>query len=157
MPVKDEVIIYCDGACSGNQFKTNAGGWGAILKYKERVKEIHGGELNTSNQRMELTACIRALEQLNSIAYPVEVYTDSAYLANCIQRKWYVKWLSNGWKNAARKPVENRDLWERLLELLKDYRVTFHKVEGHSGDELNERADKLALQGIEKARKTARN
>ena len=156
VPIKDKVIIYCDGACSGNQFKINAGGWGAILKYREREKEIYDGELNTTNQRMELTACIRALEQLTSVAYPVEVYTDSAYLANAILQKWYVKWQKNGWKNAAKKPVENRDLWERLLELLKVYRVTFHKVEGHSGDELNERADKLALKGIEKARKTRR-
>ncbi len=154
---KDKVIIYCDGACSGNQFKTNAGGWGAVLKYKDRVKEIHGGELNTTNQRMELTACIKALEQLTATAFPVAVYTDSAYLANAMKQKWYVKWQSNGWKNAARKAVENRDLWERLLELLKAYHVTFHKVEGHAGDVLNERADKLALQGIEKARKTGRN
>jgi ribonuclease HI len=151
--VKDKVIIYCDGACSGNQFKSNAGGWGAILKYKDHVKEIHGGELNTTNQRMEITACIKALEQLNSTAYPVEIYTDSSYLANCMLQRWYFKWQRNGWQNASRKPVENRDLWERLLELLEGRRVTFHKVKGHAGDTLNELADELARMGIDEARK----
>ena len=153
MTAGDKIIIYCDGACSGNQFKTNAGGWGAVLKYKGHVREIHGGELNTSNQRMEVTACIRALEQLTSASHPVEVFTDSAYLANCMQQKWYVRWQQNGWKNAARQPVENRDLWERLLELLGTYKVKFFKVEGHAGDALNERADELARLGIDEARK----
>lgn len=149
----DKIIIYCDGACSGNQYRSNAGGWGAILKHGDRVKEIHGGELNTTNQRMELTACIRALEEIRSGKYPIEVYTDSAYLVNCINHKWYAAWQKNGWKNAAKKPVENRDLWERLLMLLSKYRVAFVKVAGHSGNDLNERADELARQGIDKVKK----
>lgn len=149
----DKIIIYCDGACSGNQYRTNAGGWGAILKHGDRLKEIFGGELNTTNQRMELTACIRALEQLKSGNYTVEVYTDSAYLVNCIHNKWYVAWQKNGWKNAAKKPVGNRDLWERLLALLSLYKVVVIKVAGHSGNVLNEQADNLARQGIEKAKK----
>lgn len=152
MVARDSIIIYCDGACSGNQFRKNAGGWGAILKHGDLVKEIHGGELNTTNQRMELTACIRALEQLKSGKYDVAVYTDSAYLVNCIHNKWYAAWQKNGWKNAAKKPVENRDLWERLLTLLSMYRVAFIKVAGHSGDPLNERADELARQGIASAK-----
>ncbi len=153
MVSKDKIIIYCDGACSGNQYRTNAGGWGAILQHGNLLKEIHGGELNTTNQRMELTACIRALEQLKSGKYTVEVYTDSAYLVNCIHHKWYIAWQKNGWKNAAKKPVENRDLWEKLLGLLSLYKVVFIKVAGHSGNTLNERADELARQGIAKVKK----
>jgi ribonuclease HI len=117
------------------------------------LKEIHGGELNTTNQRMELTACIMALEQLKSGKYNVEVYTDSAYLVNCINKKWYTAWQRNGWKNAAKKPVENRDLWEKLLGLLALYKVVFIKVTGHSGNALNERADELARQGIAKVKR----
>jgi ribonuclease HI len=148
MPEKEKIIIYCDGACSGNQHKTNVGGWGAILKYGPREKEIYGGESNTTNQRMELTACIRALEKVKSRGHIVEVYTDSAYLANAINSKWYVKWQGNGWLNSKKQPVENRDLWELLLSLLSGLKVHFIKVSGHSGDELNERADELARKGI---------
>ena len=147
----EKIIIHCDGACSGNQYRINKGGWGAVLQQGSRVKEIHGGEQNTTNQRMELTACIRALEQVKSGKYGVEVYTDSAYLVNCMQKKWYAAWQRNGWHNAARKPVENRDLWERLLSLASLYTVRFFKVAGHSGNKLNERADELARQGIQNA------
>ena len=152
MPGTDKIIIHCDGACSGNQYRTNIGGWGAILQQGSRLKEIHGGERNTTNQRMELIACIRALEELKSGKYAIEVYTDSAYLANCMQKKWYVAWQKNGWKNSARKPVENRDLWEKLLSLTSLYKVKFIKVVGHSGNKLNERADELARQGIQEAK-----
>ena len=148
MTAVDKIIIYCDGACSGNQYLCNTGGWGAVLQQGSRTKEICGGEKNTTNQRMELTACIMALEQIKSKKYTVEVYTDSAYLASCMQKKWYVTWQKNGWHNAARKPVENRDLWERLLSLTSLYKVKFIKVAGHSGNTLNERADELARRGI---------
>ena len=151
---QDKIIIYCDGACSGNQYRNNAGGWGAILQRGDLLKEIYGGELDTSNQRMELTACIRALEQLKSGKFAVEIYTDSAYLVNCINDKWYVTWQRNGWKNSNKKPVVNRDLWEKLLALLSMYKVVIIKVAGHSGNKLNERADELARQGIEKVKKT---
>jgi len=153
MPEKEKLIIYCDGACSGNQFRSNAGGWGAILKYGDRLKEINGGELNTTNQRMELTACIRGLEHVKSGKYDIEVYTDSAYLVNCMHKKWYVTWQKNGWKNASKQPVENRDLWERLLSLLPLYKLNFVKVTGHAGNTLNERADELARQGIAKVKR----
>jgi ribonuclease HI len=151
MPGTEKIIIHCDGACSGNQYRINKGGWGAVLQQGSHVKEIHGGEQNTTNQRMELTACIRALEQVKSGKYDIEVYTDSAYLVNCMQKKWYSAWQRNGWRNAARKPVENRDLWEKLLSLLSLYTVRFFKVTGHSGNKLNERADELARQGIQKS------
>ena len=147
------ITIYCDGACSGNQYRNNAGGWGAILKYRDKIREIYGSECNTSNQRMELTACIKALEHLKPGRYEIDIYTDSAYLFNCMQQKWYLKWQANGWLNSKRQPVENRDLWERLLRLITPHKVRFHKVEGHSGEELNERADELAKLGIEQAKK----
>ncbi len=146
---QERIIIYTDGACSGNQSASNAGGWGAVLKYKDKMKEIHGGEGNTSNQRMELTACIRALESIKSKDIPIDIYSDSAYLINCMHDKWYLAWQKNGWKNAKKKPVENRDLWEQLLELLSRHIVRFHKVAGHTGIELNERADHLAQMGIQ--------
>lgn len=119
-----------------------------VLKYKHHVKELHGGERNTSNQRMELTACIKALEAITATEKPVAIYSDSAYLVNCMHERWYDRWRKNGWKNAKKQPVENRDLWERLLELLEGRRVRFQKVEGHAGVELNERADELAQLGI---------
>jgi ribonuclease HI len=143
------IIIYCDGACSGNQSSKNLGGWGAVLKYNDRLKEICGGERNTSNQRMELTACIRALETIKSGDIPIDIYSDSAYLVNCMHDKWYVNWQKNGWKNAKKQSVENRDLWEQLLELLQQHTVRFHKVTGHAGVEMNEKADRLAQQGIQ--------
>ncbi len=145
---EERIIIYTDGACSGNQFSNNKGGWGAVLKYKTTMKEIFGGEHNTTNQRMELTACIKAFEEMKTSNIPIEIYSDSAYLVNCMHQQWYKKWEVNGWKNAGKKPVENRDLWERLIALIKKYRVSFHKVEGHRGVELNERADELARMGI---------
>jgi ribonuclease HI len=150
--IKEKIIIYCDGACSGNQFKKNKGGWGAILIFKKRGKEICGGEVNTTNQRMELTACIKALEQLKTDEHKVEIYSDSAYLINCMHKKWYVNWEKNGWKNAKKDPVENRDLWEALLDLVEKYNPKFIKVEGHSGVALNEKADELARKGMEQAK-----
>jgi ribonuclease HI len=148
----ERIIIFCDGACSGNQFSNNIGGWGAILRYKGNIKEIFGGEHNTSNQRMELTACIKALEQLKTHNIPIEIYSDSAYLINCINDGWYQRWILNNWKTAAKKNVENRDLWERLIELMRKFNIRFHKVEGHAGVELNERADQLAQQGMREVR-----
>ena len=148
---ENKIIIYCDGACSGNQFNSNVGGWGAVLKSGSMTKDIYGGEKNTTNQRMEITACIKALEALKIIGTKVEIYSDSAYLVNCIHQQWYSVWQKNGWKNAKKKPVENQDLWIRLLELLKIYDVTFHKVQGHSGNIFNERADQLAQSGIKLA------
>ena len=148
----EKILIYCDGACSGNQFKNNVGGWGAVLIFKNKDKEIFGGEKNTTNQRMELTACIKALEQLKSKKYSIEVYSDSAYLVNCINQAWYKKWEKNGWKNSKKEPVENRDLWENLLVLINNYNPKFIKIEGHSGIVLNERVDKLARVGMNLAK-----
>jgi ribonuclease HI len=142
------ITIYCDGACSGNQFGKNRGGWGAILTYKGRIKELHGGERNTTNQRMEITACIKALEQLKKNDIPVEIHSDSAYLVSCMKEKWYRQWEKNGWNTVKKQPVENKDLWMRLLDLVAQLNVKFLKVHGHSGVKLNEQADKLARLGI---------
>jgi ribonuclease HI len=144
----ENITIYCDGACSGNQFRGNRGGWGAVLSYKDMVKEIHGGERNTSNQRMELTACIEALERLKGARRNVVVFSDSAYLVNGMTQRWYDRWQRNGWLNYKKRPVENRDLWERLLGLVARHDVGFRKVAGHTGVALNERADELARQAI---------
>lgn len=145
----DKIIIYCDGACSGNQFKENKGGWGALLIYQDKRKEIFGGEQNTTNNRMELKACIEALKSLKKKDTGVEIHTDSAYLHNCIEKKWYVNWERNGWKNAKKEPVENQDLWRELLNLIRSFEeIRFFKVKGHSGVEHNETADRLANKGM---------
>ncbi|MBN1152166.1 MAG: ribonuclease HI, partial [Dehalococcoidia bacterium] len=116
--------------------------------YQGAAKEIRGGERNTSNQRMELMACIEALACLKGKGVAVEVYSDSAYLVNGMQQKWYERWEKNGWLNYSRKPVENRDLWERLLRLVRAHQVVFKKVAGHTGVTQNERADELARLAI---------
>ena len=144
-----KIEIHCDGACSGNQFRTNAGGWGAVLVHGNKSETIHGSEKNTTNQRMELTACIKALEKIKAKNIDVKVFSDSAYLVNCMNERWYDRWLNNGWRNAQKKPVENKDLWQRLLELVAQHKVSFYKVDGHSGVDLNEMADKLAQKGVE--------
>ncbi len=146
--IDNPIIVYCDGACSGNQSKTNVGGWGAVLKYKNHLKELWGSERNTSNQRMELTSCIRALEEIKSKDKRIEIHSDSAYMINAMNERWFDRWQSNGWKNAKKQPVENKDLWMRLLEVIDGLDVKFKKVRGHTGVELNERADTLAQKGI---------
>lgn len=134
------VVIYTDGACSGNP---GVGGWGAVLIYGEAKKEISGAEKMTTNNRMELTAAIKALELLREPC-EVELYTDSAYLCNGFNNGWIWNWLKNGWKTASGKPVENRDLWERLLELQRVHKLDWRKVKGHADNPYNNRCDKLA-------------
>jgi len=147
----DRIVIYCDGACSNNQQVQNSGGWGAILQYKGRAREISGAEKNTTNNRMELLACIKALEAIKTTSLPVEVFTDSAYLHNCLAQKWYRRWQKNGWLTANKKPVENKDLWLKLLALKNRFaHIAFHKVAAHSRIALNERADQLAKDAIQK-------
>jgi ribonuclease HI len=141
-----EVVIYTDGACSGNP---GPGGWGVVLQWQGREKEMHGGDPLTTNNRMELMAAIQALETLRRPA-TVSLHTDSTYLLNGIT-KWIEGWQRNGWKTAARKPVKNEDLWRRLVEAMKPHEVSWEWVKGHAGDPGNERADALARQGIEEA------
>jgi ribonuclease HI len=138
-----EVVIYTDGACKGNP---GPGGWGAWLKFGEHVKELCGGELLTTNNRMELTAPIEALASLKQ-ACDVTIYTDSQYLRNGIST-WIHAWKARGWKTADRKPVKNIDLWQRLDALAQQHKVRWHWVKAHAGDLGNERADALANRGV---------
>lgn len=134
------VNIYTDGACRGNPGK---GGWGAILKYGDRIKEISGGERETTNNRMELTAAIEALKLLKEPCQ-VTLTSDSKYLIDAIQKKWIDAWQKKGWKKADKSPVLNVDLWQALLEQLSRHEVEFVWVHGHAGHEYNERCDVLA-------------
>jgi ribonuclease HI len=138
-----KVVIHTDGACSGNP---GPGGWGAILEFGSRRKELSGGEVFTTNNRMELMAAIGALEALNRPC-TVEIHTDSSYLKDGIS-KWIHGWKRNGWKTADKKPVKNAELWRRLVAAMAKHNVTWHWVRGHSGHDLNERADELAREGM---------
>ncbi len=139
-----KVTLYTDGACSGNP---GAGGWGAVLLFGEHKRELSGGEEETTNNRMELTAVIEGLERLK---YPchVDVYSDSAYTVNGFLEGWVYDWERSGWKKADKKPVLNDDLWKKLLSLTRVHEVVFHKVKGHADNELNNRCDELARAAI---------
>jgi len=137
------VIIYTDGACRGNP---GPGGWGAILKFGDREREISGGELHTTNNRMELMAAIQALEALTRPCR-VELHTDSQYVRTGIS-EWLAGWKKRGWKTAAKAPVKNEDLWRRLDEARARHTVDWRWVKGHNGHPLNERADALANHGL---------
>jgi len=127
-----KVILYTDGACSGNQNDTNLGGWGTVLTYGQHQKELFGGEANTTNNRMEMMAVIKGLESLNSKDLQVDVYSDSAYVIDCFTKKWYKNWQKNGWKTASKKPVENKELWEQLIDLSESFtQINFYRVKGH--------------------------
>ncbi len=139
-PMKKQVTIYTDGACSGNP---GAGGWGAILEYRGTEKELSGGEAETTNNRMELSAVIFALAALKEPC-KVDLYSDSAYTVNAFNEGWLNSWQKKGWRGADNKEVKNRDLWEKLLALTAKHEVTFHKVKGHSDNEKNNRCDALA-------------
>lgn len=140
----DEVIIYTDGACSGNP---GPGGWGTILIFKEKKKEISGGLPDTTNNIMEITAVIEGLKLLK---YPckVSVYSDSAYVVNAFDKGWINNWIKNGWKTSGKDPVKNKELWQELYELTKIHDVKFVKVKGHSDNEFNNRCDELARNAI---------
>ncbi len=143
MSLNERITIYTDGACSGNP---GPGGWGAILQWNGNEKELSGGEQLTTNNRMELRAVIEALSSLKR-ALPVDVYTDSQYVKNGIM-DWIKKWKSNGWRTAAKEPVKNVELWQALDDAVKNHSVSWHWVKGHSGDEMNERVDALAREGM---------
>lgn len=138
-----EVVIYTDGACKGNP---GPGGWGALLQSGGHEREIFGGEPHTTNNRMELTAVIRALQALTA-SCPVAIHTDSQYVKNGIET-WIHGWRRNGWKTADRKPVKNADLWRELAALAAGHAVTWHWVRGHAGHAENERVDALARAGM---------
>lgn len=140
----ETVTIYTDGACKGNP---GPGGWGVYMRYKTNVKELCGGELATTNNRMELMGAIQALETLNR-SCAIKLHTDSKYVLQGIT-DWMNNWKKRGWKTADKKPVKNEDLWRRLDEAIQRHRIEWVWVKGHAGDEGNERADALANKGIE--------
>lgn len=141
-----EIKIYTDGACSGNP---GPGGWGAVLIYGDYIRELSGAEPQTTNNRMEMVAVIKSLQALKEMCQ-VHIYTDSAYICNCFLEGWYKKWLANGWKNSKKEEVENKDLWQEMLDEVEKHQVVWHKVKGHSGVKYNERADQLAVQACKK-------
>ena len=142
----EKVVIYTDGACSGNP---GPGGWGAILMYKDVKKEISGGNKQTTNNIMELTAVIEGLKMLK---FPCEVdlYSDSAYVVNAFEQKWLDNWIKKNWKTASGDGVKNKELWQELYALTQTHKVNFIKVKGHSDNEYNNRCDELARGEIEK-------
>lgn len=141
-----EITVYTDGACSGNP---GPGGWGAVLIYNSHRKEISGGEKLTTNNRMELTALIKALEIVNQKC-KINIFTDSKYLCDGINKGWAENWRKNNWKKSDNKPAINPDLWEKLLELLQKHKYEINWVKGHAGHPENELCDKLATNEIKK-------
>lgn len=142
--MNEKVIIYTDGACSGNP---GPGGWGAILMYKNAKKEISGGCKNTTNNIMEITAVIEALKCLK-IESDVQIYSDSAYTVNAFNQKWIYGWIKNGWKTSSGTDVKNKELWQELYSLTQKHKVEFIKVKGHADNEYNNRCDELARNAI---------
>lgn len=143
----EKIHVYTDGA---NQVhKSKAGGWGAVILQGKQQIEIYGGERNTTNNRMEIVACIQALKAIQMCDFPIFIYSDSQYVVNTMQSKWYEKWKENGWRTAKRS-VKNKDLWEQLIHEVENKKsVTFIKIKGHSGHIFNELADDLANRGLE--------
>jgi ribonuclease HI len=135
-----DVVLYTDGACAGNP---GPGGWAAIIIEAGEERTVSGGEPSTTNQRMELRAATEGLAAIPG-RRRVKLYTDSAYVMNCFRDRWHERWERTGWMNAGRRPVANRDLWERLIAETRRHEVVWNKVRGHSGDPLNERVDRLA-------------
>lgn len=136
------VIIYTDGACSGNP---GPGGWGALLRYNGDERELSGGAPDTTNNRMEMTAVIEALKALKRPCH-VKIHSDSALIINAFTQGWIENWQKKGWRRADKKPVENRDLWEEMLQAAESHHIEWIKVKGHSGIEDNERVDQLAVE-----------
>ena len=145
-----KIEIYTDGGCRGNQNKENVGAWGALLKYGDNIKEISGGEYNTTNNRMELKGCIEGLKAIKNKNIPVVVYLDSAYVCNGIT-SWIDNWKKKGWVGSNKKPVLNKELWVELDSLRGNFKnIQFVKVKGHSVNEGNNRADALCNEFMDK-------
>ncbi|CAB9539118.1 Ribonuclease HI (EC 3.1.26.4) [uncultured Gammaproteobacteria bacterium] len=141
----NKIIIYTDGGCRGNP---GIGGWGVWLRYGKREKKLNGSEKDTTNNRMELMAAIKALEAIKSANIAIDLYTDSKYVMNGITQ-WIVGWKQKNWKTAAKKPVKNADLWQQLDKLNQKYQINWCWVKGHSGDKGNDMADLLANQAMD--------
>jgi ribonuclease HI len=142
------VTIYTDGACRGNGQENALGAFGIVFMYNGTQKEVKQAFKNTTNNIMELSAVIQALSMLKEPC-EVKLYSDSAYVVNAINQKWIINWQKNGWKNSNKEPVKNKELWEKLIELLKVHKVEFLKVKGHSDNPYNNRCDKLANEAMD--------
>ena len=140
----DNIILYTDGACSGNP---GPGGWGAVLIFNGIEKELSGANPNTTNNVMEITAVIEGLKALKRPCN-VNIYSDSAYVVNCFEKDWINNWIKNNWVNSKKEPVKNKELWLELYNLTKIHKVTFNKVKGHSNVKYNNRCDELARSAI---------
>jgi ribonuclease HI len=143
---KPEVILYTDGACSGNP---GPGGWGALLKYNDREKTLSGGETHTTNNRMEMKAVIEGLKALNKPCH-VKIHSDSALIINAFTKGWIESWKKRGWKKSNKKPVENRELWEAIIAAGDPHTLEWIKVKGHSDNVLNNRVDALAVEASQR-------
>lgn len=143
-----KVTIYTDGACRGNGQENTIGAFGIVFIYNGVTKEVKQAFRNTTNNIMELSAVIQALSMLKEPC-EVEIFSDSAYVVNAINQKWIVNWQKNGWKNSSKEPVKNKELWQKLIELLEYHKVKFNKVKGHSDNPLNNRCDELANEAMD--------
>ena len=148
-----KVVLYTDGACSGNP---GVGGWAAILRHGSAEKVLTGGEEQTTNNRMELMGVISGLEALKE-GCEVEIYSDSAYVVNAFLQDWISYWLMSGWRTKGKKPVQNVELWQRLLNVCAKHKITWNKVKGHADNELNNLCDTLAVAEIEKIKSQINN
>ena len=144
--MEEKIVIYTDGACSGNP---GPGGWGTILMYKGIKKEISGNMKDTTNNIMEITAVIEGLKQLKKQS-EVQIYSDSSYVVNAFKQGWIYNWIKKGWKTASGENVKNKELWQELYNLTKIHKVEFIKVKGHSDNEFNNRCDEMAREAIKK-------
>ncbi len=134
------VNIYSDGACSGNQNEINAGGWGVLLETGEHTKELYGGEKNTTNNKMELTALLEGLKSLKRYNLKLNIYSDSSYVINGLSQKWYLNWQKNGWKTSKKQPVENKELWQGIIKIITQISdISYFHVKGHL--DLNKKSD----------------
>lgn len=148
---ENKVIVATDGGCRGNQEKNNIGAYAAVLYFREHRKVVSQPIKNTTNNQMELRAVIEGLKTIKNDNFPIEVYSDSAYVVNGINKKWYVKWRENGWTKSDGKEVKNYELWKELVELYESFsNITFHKVAGHSGHYYNEEVDRIVNEEMDK-------
>ena len=140
------IQVYTDGCCLNNQSRKNRGGWAYIAVFDDgQIIKSNGSNSDTTNQRMELVACIEAMRFIAMLGESkAEIFTDSAYVYNCVKDSWYLKWLNNGWKNSKKEPVKNKDLWEIFISFLEMAHFKFTPVKAHTGDKYNEEADNLA-------------
>lgn len=141
-----EVILYTDGACSGNP---GPGGWGALLLWKGKEREMTGGAPDTTNNRMEMMAVIEGLKALKKPCH-VKIHSDSALIVNTFKKGWIESWQKKGWRKSNKKPVENRDLWEKMLNAMEPHTIEWIKVKGHADNQLNNRVDRLAVEASQK-------